>query len=286
LVSRVVTRVNDPSSEYHGWQLKNPSGALIRDDWQNYMEPGDNTAVVGNFNPKFQMGMQTSLSYKRWNLSASFDWRYGGQFISQTLRYMESDYLTKRWIDRALNLNHLSGSEIAQYLRDNAGQYLLPDGEFMVVVGGPTTETGGFQYNEDGITLNDGFFFPGVEGYYDSEGNFVMVKEHLGDEGTPFRRWQNSFGWDYGQTAMFDSDFVKLREVSLSYQLPSVNFLGIKDMSVSLYSRNIVLWTKAKINVDPETAFQPSGTSFMQGIERYNITPWAIPVGFKVNVNF
>ena len=35
LVSRVVTRVNDPSSEYHGWPLKNPSGALIRDEWQN-----------------------------------------------------------------------------------------------------------------------------------------------------------------------------------------------------------------------------------------------------------
>lgn len=286
LVSRVVTRVNDPSSEYHGWQLKNPSGALIRDDWQNYMEPGDNTAVIGNFNPNFQMGMQTSLSYKKWNLSASFDWRYGGQFISQTIRYMESDYLTKRWIDKALNLNHLSGPEIAQYLKDNAGKYLLPEGEFMVVVGGPTTETGGFQYTEDGITLNDGMFMPGVEGFYNSEGKFVMVKEHLGDEGTPFRRWQNSYGWDYGQTAMFDSDFIKLREISLSYQLPPIHSLGIRDLAISVYSRNIMLWTKAKINVDPETAFQPSGTAFMQGIERYNITPWAIPVGLKLNVNF
>src|SRR5690554_465441 len=288
LVSRVITRVNDPSSEYHGWPLKNPSGALIRDDWQNYMEPGDNTAVIGNFNPDFQLGMQTSLSYKNWNLSASFDWRYGGQFISQTLRYMESDYLTQRWIDRSLKLNHMNGPEIAQYLRDNEDKYLKPDGMFWPVVGGPTSETGGFQHTEDGITLNDGQFVPGVEGYYDDNGNFVMVNEHLGDEGTPINRWQSSFGWDYAQTAMFDADFIKLREISLTYQFPtgSVSMLGINNLSVSLYSRNIMLWTKAGINVDPETAFQPSGSSFMQGIERYNITPWAVPIGIKLNVNF
>ena len=286
LVSRVITRVNDPSSPYHGWPLKNREGAYIRSDWQNYMEPGDNTAVIGNFNPKFLMGFQTSVSYKRWNLSANFDWRYGGQFISQSLRYMESDYLTKRWIDKALNLNHLSGPEIAQYLKDNASKYLLPGGEYFVVVGGPTAETGGFRHTEDGITLNDGQFFPGVEGSYDSNGNFIMTREHLGDTGTPFRRWQNSYGWDFGETAMFDSDFVKLREISLSYQLPGIKAIGVRDLLLSVYSRNIILWTKAKINVDPETAFQPSGNAFMQGIERYNVTPWSIPVGFKLNVSF
>lgn len=286
MVSRVITRVNDPSSEYYGWPIKNPSGALIRDDWQNYMETGDNTAIMGNFNPKFQLGMQTSISYKNWNLSASFDWRYGGQFVSQTIRYMESDYLTKRWIDRALNLNHMSGPEMARYLKDNADKYLLPGGQYLVVVGGPTTATGGFQHTEGGITLNDGQFIPGVEGYYDNEGKFVMVKEHLGDEGTPINRWQSSYGWDYGQTALFDSDYIKLREISLTYQFPSFNWYGVNGLSISAYSRNIMLWTKAKINVDPETAFQPSGSSFMQGIERYNITPWAIPFGIKLNVNF
>ncbi len=286
LVSRVVTRVNDPTSLYHGWPLKEASGALIRDDWQNYMDPGDNTAVIGNFNPKFLMGMQTSLSYKNWRLNASFDWRYGGQFISQTLRYMESDYLTQRWIDRALHLNHLSGSEIAQYLKDNQDKYLLPGGMFWPIVGGPTTETGGFQHTEDGITLNDGMFAPGVQGYYDDDGKFVMVREHLGDTGTPILRWQNSYGWDYGHTAMFDSDFIKLREISLTYQFPRIDLAGINHLAISLYSRNIMIWTKAKINVDPETAFQPSGSSFMQGIERYNITPWAIPVGIKLDVTF
>ena len=38
-------------------------------------------------------------------------------------------------------------------------------------------------------------------------------------------------------------------------------------------------------------AFQPqagtqAGTQFKQGIERYNVTPWVIPVGFKLGLTF
>jgi hypothetical protein len=52
-----------------------------------------------------------------------------------------------------------------------------------------------------------------------------------------------------------------------------------------------MLWTKAKIGVDPETAFQQeanaqAGTQFKQGIERYNVNPWVIPVGFKLGLTF
>ena len=65
-----------------------------------------------------------------------------------------------------------------------------------------------------------------------------------------------------------------------------------QNASISVYSRNILLWTAAKINIDPENAYQPStdvqgnGIQFKQGIERYNIYPWVIPVGFKLNVTF
>ena len=181
---------------------------------------------------------------------------------------------------------------MAQYLKDNADKYLSPDGEFYVVVGGPTADMGGLEHTEDGITLNDGVFMPGVEGDYDENGKFVMVAEHLGDEGTPLIRYQDFYGWSYTQTATFDADFIKLRELSLSYQLPAMKSIGIQSATIAVYSRNIVLWTKAGIGIDPETAFQASsgvnksGIQFKQGIERYNISPWVIPLGFKLNLNF
>jgi len=292
IVDDIMVRVEDPNSEYYGWPILDDEGWDDSDNWENYMEPGDNKAVIGNFNPDFIVGMQTALSYKRWTLSASLDWRVGGQFVSQTLRYGESDLHSQRWIDRTLKLNDMSGAEMAQYLRDHADQYLSPDGEFFVVVGGPTAEYGGLSHTEDGITLNDGVFMPGVEGYYDDNGNFVMEKEHLGENGTPTIRYQDFYGWGYTRNAMFDADFIKLREISVTYQLPPFKSIGINNASVSLYSRNIILWTKAGIGIDPETAFQAessnqgSGIQFKQGIERYNVRPWTIPVGIKLNVSF
>ena len=104
-----------------------------------------------------------------------------------------------------------------------------------------------------------------------------------------------SSAWNFAEYSMFDADFVKLREIAFSYQFPPsiMNKLkGIKNLSLSLYSRNIILWTKAGIGIDPERAFQAEagkgnrGTQFKQGIERYNIDPWVIPVGFKINLTF
>ena len=35
-----------------------------------------------------------------------------------------------------------------------------------------------------------------------------------------------------------------------------------------------------------EAGLQGGGSQFKQGIERYNVMPWVIPVGFKVNLVF
>ncbi len=291
IVDAKMVRVNDPTSPYNGWPIIDDEGWDDADGWQTAVNDGEPN-VIGNFNPDFTIGFQTGVTYKKWSLNASVDWRVGGQFVSQTFRYGESDLQTQRWIDRTVKINDMSGSEMAAYLRANADKYLSPDGDFYVVVGGPTSETGGLQHTEDGITLNDGVFMPGVEGYYDDNGKFVMVAEHLGDTGTPLIRYQDFYGWSYTQTATFDADFIKLREISLSYQLPSLKSIGIQNASISVYSRNLILWTKAGIGIDPESAFQASsgtqksGIQFKQGIERYNVSPWVIPIGFKLNLNF
>jgi hypothetical protein len=88
---------------------------------------------------------------------------------------------------------------------------------------------------------------------------------------------------------MFDADYIKLREVSLSYRLPGsiAQKLKMDNVDVSVYSRNIMLWAKdSDLGVDPERAFQPEGGKLLQGVERYNVTPWMIPIGFKLGFTF
>ncbi len=294
IVDRELVRVDDPNSPYHGYPIIDDEGfensdRTLEDEDGNRVAP-----VIGNFNPDFNIGMTTTVSYKNWSLSMNFDWRKGGQFVSQTHRYGESDMHTQRWLDKLHNLNAVG--DIPGYLKENEDQFLSPDSdEFYILVGGPTAEEGGFPVDDGGITLNDGVFMPGVQGEYDDNGNFVATAENLGGEGTVYTRYQDHYGWDFTRTSLFDSDFLKLREISLSYSVPSKSLkqIGIQNMSISLFSRNLILWTKADIGIDPEMAFQPesstqgrSGIQFKQGIERFNVNPWAVPIGFKLNLSF
>jgi hypothetical protein len=121
--------------------------------------------------------------------------------------------------------------------------------------------------------------------------------ENLGENNPlPIVPYAVSYPWGFAAASMFDADFVKLREISLGYQFPRrvMERIGtIRELSLSLYSRNIILWTKAKVGVDPERAFQVENSSegrrgiqFKQGIERYNVDPWVFPIGFKVDLVF
>ncbi|WP_222942314.1 SusC/RagA family TonB-linked outer membrane protein [Arenibacter arenosicollis] len=293
IVDRALVRVDDPNSPYNGWPIIDDSG-FEDSDRTLEDENGKRVApIIGNFNPDFNLGMTTSASYKNWSISMNFDWRKGGQFVSQTYRYGESDMHTQRWLDGLHDFSDVG--DVPTYIKNNAGQYLSEDGEFYVLVGGPTADAGGYPVTEGGITLNDGVFMPGVQGDYDDNGNFVATVENIGGPGTVYTRYQDHYGWDFTRTATFDADFVKLREISLTYSVPSkaIRQIGLQNLNISLFSRNIILWTKADIGIDPEMAFQQesstqgrSGIQFKQGIERFNVSPWAIPIGFKLNVSF
>jgi hypothetical protein len=99
--------------------------------------------------------------------------------------------------------------------------------------------------------------------------------------------------WDFTQAVLYPASYLKMREVSITYAFPArlAKSMKLQNISFSVYSRNIILWTKAKINIDPENAYLPTtgvhgGIQFEQGLERNNITPWSIPMGVKLNVTF
>ncbi|WP_106638131.1 SusC/RagA family TonB-linked outer membrane protein [Siphonobacter sp. SORGH_AS_0500] len=283
-----LVTVTDPNSPYYGYPILDKDGS-----WQSVTATKTRNKI-GNFNADFMLGLQTSLSYKRLTLNMSFDWRQGGDFISQTYRYMESDFRTSRFLKNVINPNGLSGDALRNYLVANADQMIRVNGNHFHVVGGPTAADGSFPFESGGVVYPyGGVFNPGVIAQYDAKGNITGYTENLGSSGTKYLPYSDNYPWSFARAALFDASFLKLREVSLAYELPSafVRSLGLQNANFSVYSRNIMLWTAAKIGIDPETAFQPqsgsqAGTQFKQGIERYNVTPWVIPVGFKLGLTF
>ncbi|WP_339840019.1 SusC/RagA family TonB-linked outer membrane protein [uncultured Maribacter sp.] len=282
IIDRDFVRVDDPNSPYNGWPLLDDEGWEDSDRTLSDEDGNRAAPVIGNYNPDFKLGLQTSIQYKNWNLSMNFDWRKGGQFVSQTHRYYESDLQTTRWLDKVHDLSDVG--DIPTYIKNNADQFLSPNGDFYPLVGGPTAEYGGFPVDD----LNDGVFLPGVIGSYDEDGNFVADQENIGGPGTQYHTYGDNYAWDFTRASTFDADYLKLRQISIGYTFDSKfsQKIGMRNLSLSLFSRNIILWTKAGINIDPESAFQNSGGVLSQGVERFNVQPWAIPVGIKLNASF
>lgn len=269
LYSRGYAKVTDPNSPYYMWPILDNNGEWIA------MNNREDREKVGNFNPKFLFGGQVNLSYKRFTLAASFDWRHGGNFQSYTYRYGESDWKSQRQLDNLIPGGLYSESELVALLKSNPEKYIIPQNGNFPRVGGHTKETGGMPVGDG---LFDGSFIPGV--IDNGDGTY---REHLGGPGTKIYPIADTYPWSYNKQITFDASFVKLREISLGYTFPSIGVF--RNVGVSVFSRNLMLWNAAKIGIDPERAFQADGGRFRQGIELQNVMPWTMPIGFKVNFN-
>lgn len=272
--------VEDPTSPYFGFPILDKEGG-----WQA-IRINNTKNKIGNFNPDFTMGVQSSVRYKKFTMNIAADMRFGGKFMSQTYRYFESNLTTQRFLDKLINPNGLEGNALRDHLVNN--DLVRVKGNFFPIVGGPGDEYGGFPVNYGGMAGNYGVFNPGVIAQYDAKGNITGYTENLGGTGTKYIAYSDDYPWDFMSASTFDASFIKLRELSFTYDMTGnwLKRLGVSGGSVGVYTRNLILWTKAKVGIDPEQAFQPESGTFKQGIERYNVTPWSMPIGFKLNLNF
>ncbi len=297
-----IAVVEDPSSPYYKWPLlqRDPSYG-----WAVHKVAAEGQASknkVGNFNPKFIMGMQNSFSYKNFRLAFTLDWRNGGNFVSQTYRYGMSNGQTQLALDRLIDAGGRTGKELADWLKANQETMIKINGNVFPMVGYPTPEHTSFPTFYGAVLPYGGIIIPGVYEAKRADGT-VYYEENLGEvitpgpasktNGTQPAPYAAANPWDFIQPTVFDASYIKLREISISYTLPAklLKSWKIQDAGVSLYSRNILLWSAAKINIDPENAYQAqagtqAGVQFKQGIERYNVNPLVIPIGVKLNVTF
>lgn len=128
--------------------------------------------------------------------------------------------------------------------------------------------------------MQNGIVFPGV--MYDGDSNLVANDVAVRSEDWNVFYWYALGGHDRN---IFDASFVKLREVSLQYQLPADlfenNFLG--GLTVGAYGRNLALLYSGVPHIDPETAF---GSQInVQGFE-FGALPAARTYGFTLRANF
>ena len=215
------------------------------------MPTSDNltTYEIGNREPKMTGGLNNSLQYKNWNLSFLFDFRLGGDIYNGTDYFMTVNGMSKRTMER--DVLTLSG----------------------------VVQTGGTA--EDPVYADKTFTFE-ADKMYDIGGTQTSGRDII----------QNYWGTYYPRESanfMIDTNWLRLRSVSLSYDLPRkilANVKFLEGLTATVTGTNLLLFTNYK-GMDPETSAAGSGIagSSSVGID-YNGVPSTAGISFGLNLTF
>lgn len=264
------------TGKYAGMPLLDDSGG----EFQKSSKETDRSQL-GNYNPDFIMGLNTTLRYKRFSLNIVASYRKGGKYVSVNQQYMESN-------GRAVTT--LSSG---------------PDNPWWM--GGRNAALGGMAWPAEGSSAfeninanNDGqrsdfhdasyakgvFINPNFDGTTPTDADYIV--NGADPNNTFYQIPYNSYGdviWDFTATRTYDATNVKLREVSLTYTLPNsiTSKLHMNNVNIALIGRNVFQWNASGRNEDPESAF--SGVGVSQGVLRATL-PSVRSIGFKLGFDF
>ncbi|WP_298328908.1 SusC/RagA family TonB-linked outer membrane protein [uncultured Dokdonia sp.] len=120
---------------------------------------------------------------------------------------------------------------------------------------------------------------------YDANGDYTVTDTAANTQVISAQQEGTDYFFGPDAANVFDADYIKLREVSLSYRLPSewIKNLGVSDVMLSAFGRNLGVWGLDNDNFDPEVA--TSGSGNIQGSEGGSL-PSTKSYGFNVQLKF
>nr|WP_068891488.1 SusC/RagA family TonB-linked outer membrane protein [Pedobacter panaciterrae] len=170
------------------------------------------------------------------------------------------------------NLNFLVDARIGGKIFSGTNSTGTYTGVLASTMRGRNTENGGLTYTAGGTTFTDGMIFDGVLADGTKNTKIISAEEYY----KATTKADEQF--------VYSASYIKLREVRLSYNIPSVwvKKIGLQDATFSLVGRNLWIIHKDAPNIDPETAFN---TGNAQGLESLTL-PTTRSFGFNLNFKF
>lgn len=202
-------------------------------------------SVFGYRDPDWLWGFNTSLSYKNWTLFMSFDGVVGGITNTRTESYMwqsggHPESLTP---------------ERAQDVADPTTGHFL--GKGVKVASGTVT------YDQDGNITSD-------TRVYAPNDVYTSYKQYIIDLHS-----SSAWGGNGSPADTYSKTFFKMRELSLTYQLPDRYLANwAQSASVSLVGQNVLFWAKDFKYSDPDG-----------GVEDFS-DPSVRYLGFNIKLSF
>ncbi|MDR0560018.1 MAG: SusC/RagA family TonB-linked outer membrane protein [Prevotellaceae bacterium] len=215
----------DPTGKYVGQAVVIAPGYGEEQGWGYYRTSTGEAAqeCVGNVNPKMIGGLGTSLTYKRITLDVMTDVRIGGSVLNNADLYPNCRGLTPKTL-----------------------KYRDAEHDGMA-----------YQYTKDGknFTMNNGWIVPGV--LQEADGSFRPndIITSIDSYYYLTYNWGNSSPGTTYELSVYENSYWKLRELSVGYDVPEniIRKLAMKNLTVSVFGRNLFYLYKTLKDIDPES---------------------------------
>jgi hypothetical protein len=217
---------------------------IVNESSGQYIKTSNNDNVIGDVNPDWNAGLTNTFNYKNWSLSFLMDMQMGGSIFSLDMYYGLATGLFKE----TAFINDL-GNPVRDIIVTN------DDGTY-------ASTSGGF--------INEGVNPDGSE-------NATRIRaDRYGAQG--YARGLPDIAFVY------DATYVKLREISLSYKIPSKSLekTFLRGVEFSLIGSNLWILYKDLPYADPESGL---GAGNLQGYS-VGALPATRDFGFNVKLNF
>jgi hypothetical protein len=266
------------SGKYAGMALLDSEGG----EFQKSSDEKDR-GQLGNYNPDYILGLNTSLRYKGFTLNLVGSLRVGGKYVSVNQQYLESNGRASTTLGSGPDNPWWNGGRDA----DHGGMVWPAEGasDYDVINANNDEQRSDFQ---DASYAKGVFLNPDYDGDPEEATDADYIVNGADPNNTFYQFPYNSYGdviWDFSSSRTYDATNFKLREVSLTYAFPSslTSKIRMNNVNLSLIGRNVFQWNASGRHEDPESAF--TGVGVNQGVLRATL-PSIRSVGFRLLFDF
>lgn len=268
------------TSKYAGMIVLSDKG-----EWK-YSTEEKNRKAIGNYNPDFILGMNTSIKYKNIRVGIVGSLRQGGQYVSNIERRAVTNGHSLLAIGDKVN----GPNEYTVGGRDAASGGLPWPAAASMKYPYMAAIVNNYALYGTNVKTDDASYFRGV--WLKPGGNPANDADYIVNGEDPLATFYGLPGlilgtqfWSFPQSLLRDATNFKVKEITIDYTLPKslTSKLKIDNVVIGFVGRNIFQWNKADKYVDPESAFEGIGVN--QGIVGKAL-PSIGSYGFKLSFDF